>query len=174
LKPSANFSGKESRVTGRWLDTTAPAEEYLNALMSVIHPDLHAAGERALDRLRKQDSTSEIACKWTSIFTGIQTISNRVTPSHRDSRGRPQWYDLITVVGTGSAAKLILPGLGVDLAYTPGAVVGLCGSIIEHEVKHWGSGDRVCYAHFMRKAVLERLGCHSEAWVNIQMYRGHA
>ena len=49
-------------------------------------------------------------------------------------------------------------------------MVGLCRSILKHEVSSWGVGDRVCYAHFMREEVHGWLDVPPAGWVNRDMY----
>jgi hypothetical protein len=50
-------------------------------------------------------------------------------------------------------------------------VVSFCGSILEHEVRSWGVGDRVCYAHFMRETVRDRLDVPPAGWVKQDIYQ---
>jgi hypothetical protein len=138
--------------------------------MSLIHPELHQQGKKVLQALHDLESTSTIASEWESVCTGIQVISNRITPGHRDSKGRPEWYDILTSFGDGSLPRLLISDLGLSLAYYPGSVVGLCGTIFEHEVRAWGSGDRVCYAHFMRETVRQRLGVPAAGWAMQETY----
>jgi hypothetical protein len=107
-----------------------------------------------LQKLRAMETTTEIASEWQSIYTRIQIISNRITPAHRDSKGRAEWFDLLaSYTGGGSKPHLLVHDLGLDLEYSSGTVVGLCGTIFGHEVRAWGGGDRVCYAHFMWESV---------------------
>jgi hypothetical protein len=75
--------------------------------------------------------------------------------SYSDSEARP---------------RLLIKDIGLDLEYSTGTVVGFCGSIFLHEVESWGTGDRVCFAHFMREAVRERLDAPAAGWVNRGMY----
>jgi hypothetical protein len=70
----------------------------------------------------------------------------------------------------GKKVLQALHDLGLNLAYYPGSVVGLCGTIFEHEVRAWGSGDRVCYAHFMRETVRQRLGVPAAGWAMQETY----
>jgi hypothetical protein len=122
-------------------------------------------------KLRVSEHTMEIANKWQSVYTGIAIISNRVTPPHRDSKGKPEWFDLLmNYAGTAANPNLLINDLGLELEYPSGTVVGLCGTIFEHEVRSWGDGDRVCYAHFMREAVRKRLGAADPGWVYQSMY----
>lgn len=124
-----------------------------------------------LQKLRADDQTMEIAKQWQSVYTGIAVISNRVTPAHRDSKGKPEWFDLLmNYAGSGTNPKLLIRDLGLELNYSSGTVVGLCGTIFEHEVRSWGDGDRVCYAHFMREAVRKRLQADDPGWVNQSIY----
>lgn len=124
-----------------------------------------------LQKLRLSSSTMDIAKKWQSVYTGIAIISNRVTPPHRDSKGKPEWFDLLMSYAGGDAKpKLVINDLGLELDYSSGTVVGLCGTIFEHEVGSWGEGDRVCYAHFMRDSVRQRLQVHDPGWVTQSMF----
>lgn len=125
-----------------------------------------------LQQLRVSEPTMDIAKQWQSVYTGIAIISNRVTPGHRDRKGKPEWFDLLMNYAAADAKpKLLIHDLGLELEYSSGTVVGLCGMIFEHEVKSWGDGDRVCYAHFMRESVRNRLGARDPGWVNQSIYR---
>jgi hypothetical protein len=59
---------------------------------------------------------------------------------------------------------LDLPDLGLKLDYGPGTGVFLCGNVLTHAVNDWSGGDRVCYAHFLRKKVLQRLEADEAGW----------
>jgi hypothetical protein len=148
-------------------------ERFLNLTLSLINPNLHMQGKLMLQKLRNLEATSDVASKWESVYTGIQVISNRVTPAHQDSKGRPEWYDLLTAIGGGLLPRLLVDDLGLELEYSGGSVVGLCGNVLEHQVQAWGFGDRVCYAHFMREAVRKRLGVAPAGWVMQNTYGRH-
>ena len=131
---------------------------------------MYDSGRLALEEHKKQELTGQIGKKWKSVYMGIQVISNRLTPAHRDSKGQPHWYDLLVSLGHGGIPELSLEDLGLKLRYPTGTVVGLCGNLLKHEVKYWGHGERVCYAHFMRTAVLNTLGCSMGDWVRADDY----
>jgi hypothetical protein len=154
------------------MNDTRGAERFLNLVLSLIHPELFESGVLMLQKLRTLDATKTIALEWQSVYTGIQIISNRLTPSHRDSKGRPEWFDMLAnYCGSGSTPSLLVHDLGLDLEYSSGTVVGLCGTVFQHEVRGWGGGDRVCYAHFMREAVRERLEVIPAGWVDQSIYK---
>jgi hypothetical protein len=69
------------------MNDTRGAEIFLNLVLSLIHPELFESGVLMLRKLRTLDATQTIALEWQSVYTGIQIISNRLTPSHRDSKG---------------------------------------------------------------------------------------
>ena len=48
-----------------------------------------------LQKLQQLETTKDVAWKWQSVYTGIVIISNRATPAHWDSKGRPEWFDLL-------------------------------------------------------------------------------
>jgi hypothetical protein len=124
-----------------------------------------------LMKLRELDTTRDIAREWQSVYSGISIISNRKTPSHRDTKGRIEWYDTLLSFSNGSARpRLSIKDLGMELKYSSGTVVSFCGSILEHGVSSWGMGDRVCYAHFMRESVRARLDVPPAGWVNRKRY----
>ena len=60
--------------------------------------------------------------------------------------------------------------IGLDLQYSTDTVVGLCGSILKHGVSSWGRAERVCYAHFMRESVRNRLDVPAAGWVMRETY----
>lgn len=130
-----------------------------------------------LRKLRKLETTKVIAREWQSVHTGVSVISNRLTPSHRDSKGRPEWFDTLANYCSSdlgsSAPRLLIKDLGMDLEYSSGAVVSFCGSVLEHEVGSWGPGDRVCQAHFMRESIRKRLAIPAAGWVSQSIYYQH-
>lgn len=124
-----------------------------------------------LQKLREWRLTNQTSQDWQSIYSGISVISNRITPSHRDSSGRPEWYDtLASYCDGGSTPYLLIKDLGLKLEYSSGTVAAFCGTVLEHEVKSWGRGDRVCYAHFMREKVRERLKVPPAGWAMRNVY----
>jgi hypothetical protein len=141
----------------------------LNDLMRVIHPELHEAGSATLEKLKDLPSVKDAAVKWTSIFSGISLIANRKTKEHRDRNSAINWYDLLVTLGNYEEAFFDIPEFGLRLRYTPGTVVAICGNSLLHGVKEWGSGDRLCYAMFMRKYILDRFGLGA-GWMTQERY----
>ena len=113
----------------------------------------------------------DIACAWQSVYNGMSVISNRETPFHRDTKGRKEWYDtLLSYSQSSTRPQLLIKDVGLELKYSSGTVVALCGSILEHGVSAWGGGDRVCYAHFLRESVRECLDVSPASWVHQNVY----
>ena len=171
MLPSLNLRKNPHRGQADWLKISAEFERFLNWTLSLIHPELFISGLEILQKLREYGPTMDIARKWESVFTGIAIISNRITPPHRDRRGKPEWFDLLlNYAGRNSQPELLINDLGLTLQYSSGTVVGVCGNILEHEVKSWGNGDRVCYANFMRATVRKRMEARDPGWVYKCMY----
>ena len=171
LLPSLNIRTALHLGTPKWIKISYEVESFLNLTLSLINPGLYKSGLQMLQCLRQSDNTKAVADVWQSVYAGIAIISNRKTPSHRDSKGRPEWYDcLVSYSGRNANPRLLIKDLGLNLNYSSGAVVGLCGTVLEHEVSSWGVGDRVCYAHFMRESVRRRLDVHPAGWVDETMY----
>jgi hypothetical protein len=172
LKPSANLTTDDKCLN--WLESSREVEKILNLTLSLIHPGQFQCGLKILRRLRCSDLTKDIALKWQSVFTGVSVVSNRITPLHRDRNGRPEWFDLLANYCTGEISpRFLVTELGLDLQYSSGTVLAFCGNILEHEVRDWGLGDRVCYAHFMREKVRKRFKADHGGWVNRSVYEKH-
>lgn len=157
----------------KWLDYVSQSNSIFSANLAVIHPDLHAAGQKTFKRLRecsKIDDPQGVLSWWTSAFNSISIIFNCLTPAHWDGKSWNQWYDLLVTLGRYRNCNLELPGLGLSLEYGPGSVVGLMGSALEHEVSHF-EGERVCYAYFMRDSVHEWAGVPGNSWMKTSHYQ---
>jgi hypothetical protein len=153
-----------------WLTQILGVENDLNALMSLIAPDLYETGTASIALIQADNEGHENVSRWSSIFTGIGVIVNRKTVPHRDKGGCIEWYDLLVASGTYENAYLDLHDLGGRLQYRPGTVVALCGKLLRHGIEDWTGGERICYAHYMRNNVLFRQGLQKATWVNEGLY----
>ena len=143
----------------------------MNLTLSLIHPALFESGLIMLKKLRCLEDSKEVCKTWQSVYSGFSVISNRRTPGHRDTKGRAEWFDtLVNYSAIGTNPRLLIEDLGMDFDYSSGTVVGLCGTVFKHEVRSWGVGDRVCFAHFMRESVRKRLGVKAAGWVKQEIY----
>jgi hypothetical protein len=142
----------------------------LSALLSVIHPNLYSTAKDAMQKLHEDPRLGAAAAEWPSVFSGLQVISNRLTPHHRDFKSRCSWYDILCSVGPYTDASLSLSNLGVKLEYKSGSVVAIGGRIVQHGVEAY-SGERVCFAYFMRANVHERLRVPNASWSTMQGIR---
>lgn len=172
LLPSLNLRTQLYLGSPKFLKKSNKLERFLNITLSLIHPEQFQCGLSMLRKLRQLETTRDLAVQWQSVYNGISIISNRQTPSHRDTKGRIEWYDTLVSYSNGAAKpSLSIKDIGMNLEYSSGTVIGFCGSVLEHEVKSWGIGDRVCYAHFMRESVRERLDVPPAGWAKRKMYR---
>jgi hypothetical protein len=133
--------------------------------MELIHPQLYSSTLAARDELRKLESTKEIAVQWESVFTAIAVINNRRSKLHRDHGGNAAWYDFLITLGNYCQDILEFEEMGLELLYTPGTAVAFCANIFKHRTRDWGRGDRVCYAFFNKKSVLERVSQDKAGWM---------
>jgi hypothetical protein len=171
LRPSLNLRTQLHLGSRNWLNISNEVERFINLTLSLVHPDLYKLGLKMLLKLRELEETKDIAGEWQSVCTGIAVISNRLTPFHRDRKGRPEWYDvLVSYSGKSGRPRLVIKDLGMDLKYSSGTVVSFCGSIFQHGVEAWGNSDRVCFAHFMRELERKRLDVAAAGWVYRDMY----
>src|SRR5713226_9735142 len=63
-----------------WLREIEESLAFLSAVLHVIHPELYASGQAAMEALRAQDKFHEVMEMWSSVFSGVQAISNRECP----------------------------------------------------------------------------------------------
>jgi hypothetical protein len=156
----------------QWLDAISESNSILSAILAVIHPKLYRSGQETFDVMRKKPGIErqDVLRRWTSAFSGVSVIYNRITPPHRDGQSRRQWYDLLATIGRYQNSNLELPGLGLSLEYGPGTVVGLLGTTLEHAVPHF-EGERVCYAYFMRDTVHEWAKVPGNDWMTTSYYQ---
>jgi hypothetical protein len=174
IKTSLNM--RNNPLSSSWLESTREVEKIINLTLSLIHPDQFKCGLQMLRKLRDMKDTKGVALIWQSVFTGVSVIGNRISPKHRDGKGRPEWFDILANFFKDespqkkSPPRFLVSDLQLDLKYSSGTVIGFCGSILEHEVKAWRRGDRVCYAHFMRESVRDRLGADAAGWSSRSNY----
>jgi hypothetical protein len=155
----------------RWLDRMSESNSILGAILAVIHPELYDLGRQTLECLRKVPKLQRqnVLSQWTSPFNGVSVISQRKTPRHRDGNSMHHWYDMLVTLGKYKKCNFELPGLGLTLKYGPRTVVGFSGMVLEHEVKKF-TGERVCYAYFMRDSVHEWAKVRPGSWMNTKYY----
>jgi hypothetical protein len=157
-------------VTLTWMDAIRDAEQDVNLLFSLIAPNLHNDGVKSVAKIKEANPDHVGVQTWPSDFNGIGVIVNRITPVHRDKGGRMEWYDLLVAAGSYTSAKLVLSDLGAELDYRPGTSVAVTGRLFRHGVATWEGGERICYAHYMRNNVLDRLEIQNASWVEEKTY----
>jgi hypothetical protein len=142
----------------------------LSSIVRVIHPTMFDMGMKSMRVMGLMTDLLQIVELWYSIFNGVQVISNRETPVHRDHNSHWPWYDLLTTVGPYQNAILEYPGMGLRFWYGSGTVVGLCGRVVRHGVSE-ADGERICLAHYMRENVQRRLDSRYASWCKWDTYK---
>lgn len=169
MLPSASLRGKDGESGWRWLTAIHDSAAVLSAMMSIMHPDLYAAGHTCMETLLADVQYPAIVNAWSSIFNGVQVISNRETPPHRDKNSRKEWFDLLTTVGSYGALEMQLDGPNITIDYRAGSVVALCGKLLRHGVNKCDA-ERICYAYFMRDSVHASLNVKAPHWMEWGYY----
>jgi hypothetical protein len=150
------------------------AEGILNCIGMLICPDLFSVGAKAIEKLKCGENPQiqhENVQLWPSFFSGIEVISNRITPMHRDQQAATQMYDFLVSGGNHINTWFELPDVGARLLYNPGTVTAICGKVLRHGVSTWDEKtDRLCIAHFMRDSVHNRLNLPRPGWVSEKCY----
>jgi hypothetical protein len=164
LKPSASLKPNRTSQGGRaWLTAMGESSVILSAIVQVIHPELYTMGRKAIDIMLTMHDLQDVSALWISIFNGVQVISNRQSPFHRDNQSSVEWYDLLATIGPYKLAIFELPGVGLRFRYNSGTIIGLSGRLLRHRVSN-ADGDRICLAYYMRENVQRRLGTQPATW----------
>jgi RNA polymerase subunit RPABC4/transcription elongation factor Spt4 len=162
--------GQKGNSGRKWLKEIAESLAFFSAVLRVIHPELYALGQSTMERLAGRADLLEVLEIWSLVFNGLQAISNRECPIHRDTKSRSEWYDLLATIGPYRSAVFEIPGVGVRLAYPSGTVIGLCGRLLRHGVSA-ADGEHICIAQYMRENVQKRVGTMSAGWSRWDYYR---
>ncbi|TFK58354.1 hypothetical protein BDN72DRAFT_752488, partial [Pluteus cervinus] len=150
---------KSPGAARQWISRMIPSFHLLNAIARIIHPDQHNIGRQAIHKLmhdptwvKEGTSVQDLMDEWTTVFSALAIILNRNTPAHRDMSSPQFGLDMMLTVGGYSIAYMTLPGLGLELLWTSGAMTALSGPLIVHEVEN-SPEDRLCIAFYMRSSV---------------------
>ena len=135
-----------------------------------MHPDQYRAGMEVLQRLGSYPHAPRDLSQWPSIFNAITLISDRHCPMHRDTNGDFHLYDILISVGEYTSAPMCLMPLGIQIANSPGTVVGYSGFAIRHGVAP-ADGHRLGHAFYMRRSLHSYTGVRPCGWMTQECYR---
>ena len=137
----------------------------------MINPSQYAAGMAMLEWLGQNQSDvgkgshlPGILEFWNLPLGVVTIINNRETPTHRDTGGTHEMFDILMALGRYHLGTLQVPGLGIELHYCPGVVVALTSKVLLHGA-HF-DGDRSCIVLHSKANVLDLAGL-SVKWTNI-------
>ena len=156
-----------------FLKAITPEETLLNAIGMLICPEQYTIGNEAIHKLKTENilmNSHENVQLWPSFFSGIEVISNRKTPLHRDAQASPSVYDFLVSAGTYTQSWLDVPDVHAKIEYKPCTVVAITGKILRHGVASWEGGERICLAHFIRDNIHNRLQLPRPDWVSKEKY----
>lgn len=152
-----------------WLQKSRLPFALIGGILSIIQPELFQSGQEAFRRLaadphacNNPERLMDILATWYAPFSALAIISNRSTPLHRDSGGRPEWFDFMLALGNYDNGRFAVPALGYTFKYNPGTLIALSGKIFRHGAEC--PGDRACIIFYMRDNVLNRLGIGAGSW----------
>ena len=130
LVVAASYSSKDAQ---HWLDAMSTTECFWNAITAIVAPKLFEAGSdgilQAYGKTRSPPKPVPVS-QWPSIYSALEVIANRVTPSHQDSGGALFHYDLLISFGIGHDAIFLVEDLRADFDYFPGTMCYLCGKVL--------------------------------------------
>lgn len=162
-------------LTCEWLRKNRLPFALIGGILSIIQPDLFDMGIQALQILESDpklcdnpERLRELLKIWHVPFSAISVITNRVTPLHCDTGGRPEWMDLLLALGEYDNGRFSVPAFGYTFKYNPGTIVALSSKIFRHGATC--EGNRAVIAFYMRDNVLNRLGLPCGTWLQQAYY----
>ena len=158
---------------GRFLSQISSVQNLVDAILSITAKNQYLLASQAMNDIKHgnilgRDHTNVF--KWSSVFSGLQVIVNRITLPHHDSKSYITDYDLLVSAGTHASAWLTLHDIRTRFSYNPGTVVLVCGRVLLHEVDDWNGSDRICIAHYTCQAIHCWLGITTHSWVDLNSY----
>lgn len=160
----------------QWAADACYPAAILSAALSIMHPTLFKRGMEGMKGLKEYADQSDrnmakALTNWSSVFTNMQLIANRLAPLHRDPNSHAPWFDLLCTIGEYEEGYMYMPSLGIILEYPPGTIVAFSGRLLRHGVNKV-DGERYTMAYYMRPSVHRWLGVTRSHWVNIKNLRG--
>jgi len=155
-----------------WVSEMGETSAFLGGLLRVINPAEFETGIACIkaivkgDQVAKKENLDDLGRIWTSPYPTVSLMSNRNSPIHRDTGGDYSSMDMLVSVGPYEKAVFNVPGLGLKFWYDTGTVIGLLGRILQHGAEC--TGDRLCWAQYLKENVLDSLGIPPPKWVHIQ------
>jgi hypothetical protein len=155
-----------------WVAEMAETSAFLGGLLRVTNPAEYDTGMACIkaiskgERVAKKEKLEDLVKIWTSPYPTTSIMSNRDSPIHRDTGGDYSSMDMLVSVGPYKTAVFSVPGLGLKFWYNSGTVIELLGRIIQHGAVC--TGERVCWAQYLKENVLDNLDIPPPKWVYIQ------
>lgn len=151
----------------QWQRDIAALSAVADAILMINHRELHGAALEVMAHLQKREESQPFLKYWPTVFNGMALISNRQTPKHRDEQTWPTWYDVLATVGDYDIGDFAISALGIRFQYPSGTMIALCGGVLEHAAEIV-SGERVCWAYFMRRDLYEYADVKLAHWSEIK------
>jgi len=155
-----------------WVQSMERTSAFLGAVLAVAHPSTFQTGMSCVksigegNKIAKAENIKDLLAVWSSPMTTVSLMSNRDSLLHRDVGASHSCMDLLVSVGTYTSGEFHVPGLGLQLWYRPGTVIGLLGRVVRHGAVAFGG--RLCFAQYLRESVLDELQIPYPDWVYIQ------
>lgn len=170
LKVSASLKSPQGAGASWTLEMMEPSA-IIGGILSIIQPALYTAGIDALAAVGADPTTvnlperfKELMDIWSSPYSAITAMSNRITPTHRDPKSGKAWMDMLIALGTYQKGHFEFTNLNIRLNYYPGTVVALAGRVLSHRAQCYG--DRACIAYYMREKIHRFLEIPPVDWFN--------
>jgi hypothetical protein len=127
-----------------------------NLVLQHIDPEAH----RMLTELRQKSndigSSKAFQSVDSSLFPSHFMLFNCKTKKHFDEKDHPQlWAPLHAFGNFTSGGEVYITTLGLIIPFLPGDSLYIRGNCLEHEILPWKGGQRICYASFVHKSVLD-------------------
>lgn len=148
----------------------ADTSAIITGVLRIIHPELFHTGCEVISCLQNKYGFTDILNRWATPFNAMSIITHRESPPHRDIMSCISYYDILGNYGAFDTVEFSLPSLSAMASMRPGGLIAICGQVVRHGVEKC-TGDRVCYAWYMRGSIHAHMEARPASWMTQDVYR---
>jgi len=106
----------------------------MDNIFYITHPILYNAAHEVMNKLKADPITGKYLSLWSTIYSGLSSITNRISREHRDHFGVYFWYNQVIIFRLYESAVFYLPKLEATFQYDLGTIVQFCGNLLLHSI----------------------------------------
>ena len=154
-----------------WIAAMQETNTLIGAVAGLINPETFIAGVGSIkaigkdNQIAKWEKLADLLAIWSSPFIATSLINNQDTPLHWDNGATYASMDILASVGPFQIGRFMVLILEYKFLFSSGTVIGLLGRVVLHVAQV--TGERLCYAQYLRENILDTLAVDEPEWTNI-------